>query len=678
MKVMALFSSRPARAALAFLPLCFATSAFLDCPSASAADTTSPTVSITKPVAGSTVTNGTITIIGTAHDNVGVANVNYSLNNSDYVTADTLNNWTNWTAIVGVTPGTNMLRVYAADAVGNHSATNKVTFIYVLKASLSVLKNGQGTFNTNYNGVKLNVGQRYSITATAAAGFRFNGWTGGASTASATVSFIMEPGLSLTANFLDIAPPTVAITKPLPNTDVTNANITVAGTAGDNSRVANVNYSVNHGDFVSANTTNNWANWSAVVGVTPGTNNLRVYSTDAAGNRSVTNGVNFFYVVKATASFVKVGKGTFSTNYNNVPLEIGQHYSVTATPATGFKFTGWTGNANTTSATLTFLMAPGLTFVANFQDVARPTVAITSPAAGQQVANQNFLIMGTAADNLAVASVSYQLNHGGWTPAQTFNNGRNWMASVMLLRGSNFVQAFSMDTTGHFSTTNNVGFTYAPPRDWAPTSVQGMVSEVSPASAAPFNMFFGFSTFSETDGGSIDFNGVGNYTYDRLTTNTARLTVTFTKPPPAVIGTTVIDLTFDGVDSATYNNETLSGDTGVINFFSTPVLAPVALTNTTIHAIDSAASGITLTLATTTFKQKDSNGATSSGNYTYTRYSPAVGLLVLSYSAPSAENGATNYLQLTFTEAGGGNVFFTAFDAQGNFGGTDSGTFTNP
>lgn len=477
------------------------------------------------------------------------------------------------------------------------------------------------------------------------------------------------------AGAADTTPPTVSITRPAAGVTFTNGTLAIAGTAHDNVGVANVNYSLNQAAFTTANSTNNWTNWSAVVSLSPGTNNLRVYAADSAGNHSATNSVTFYYLVKATASFVKFGKGTFSTNYNNVPLPLGKTLSVTATAAPGFVFTGWSGSASTTNATLTFVMQPGLTFVANFQDVAPPTVTIQTPRPGQQVADQNFLLLGRASDNLAVASVFYQLNGGGWTPAQTFNSNMNWMASVVLRKGSNFVQAYATDTTGHFSRTNSVSFTFVPPRTWAPDTLAGLLAEVVPNSTVPYRMVFGISTFSESAFGTADFNGLGDYTYTKLTTNTARLTVIFNLPPNDAIGTNVIDLTFGGDDAALYNSESFGSDYGYMNFFATPVLAPINLTNVTIVATTAESAGITLTLATSTFRQRDSNGVKHSGNYTYQKFSPAAGLLTLAYATPADEIGATNYIQLTFTEQGGGNFAISAFNATGNFTGIDSGTF---
>jgi sugar lactone lactonase YvrE len=93
-------------------------------------------------------------------------------------------------------------------------------------------------------------------------------------------------------------------------------------------------------------------------------------------------------------------------------------------------------------------------------DTTPPTITITSPTPGQLWSNAAFTVMGTAADNVAVASVYCSLSNsagaGPWTLASTANNWANWSATVTLTPGTNTIRACAVDTSGNVSTTNTV------------------------------------------------------------------------------------------------------------------------------------------------------------------------------------------------------------------------------
>ena len=101
-------------------------------------DITKPTLSIVSPTLNQQWSNATFTASGKAADNVAVATVYYSLNGGLWTNATTANNWTNWSASLPLTPGTNSLQAYALDASGNASATNTVQFKYVANAPATV------------------------------------------------------------------------------------------------------------------------------------------------------------------------------------------------------------------------------------------------------------------------------------------------------------------------------------------------------------------------------------------------------------------------------------------------------------------------------------------------------------------------------------------------------------
>lgn len=91
------------------------------------ADTVNPTNTITSPTSGQRWSNAVFTATGTSADNVQVSNVWYRVNGSGWNPATTGNNWSNWTAQIALTPGTNAIVAYCTDTSGNLSLTNSVS-----------------------------------------------------------------------------------------------------------------------------------------------------------------------------------------------------------------------------------------------------------------------------------------------------------------------------------------------------------------------------------------------------------------------------------------------------------------------------------------------------------------------------------------------------------------------
>jgi uncharacterized repeat protein (TIGR02543 family) len=427
---------------------------------------TGPMLAITAPTAGQQVSNANYTITGTTADTVAVTNVFYALNNSGWTPATTANHWTNWSASVTLIPGTNSIAAYAVDTNGSFSLTKSVSLDYVLNTVLTVRTNGHGTISPNYNGAMLQIGQSYTMTATASPGYGFTGWTGSSITNGATLIFVMASNLTFTANFVFVTNPTLTVTAPVSGQRWSNALFTVTGTARDNLQVSNVVCQVNGGVWSNAATVNLWTNWTAAVNLIPGTNTVAAYAVDTTGYVSTTNGVSFQYVVTNQLQIRAIGLGTISPNYSNAWLETGRNYSITSAPASGFVFTNWVISTNwiggtiVTKTNLQFMMASNLTLQVNFADVTKPTLSITNLTAGQRVSNAVFTVQGTASDNWQMSNVVCQINGGAWSNAATANLWTNWTAAVNLIPGTNTVAAYAVDTSGNISTTNSVSFQF--------------------------------------------------------------------------------------------------------------------------------------------------------------------------------------------------------------------------
>jgi hypothetical protein len=69
---------------------------------------------------------------------------------------------------------------------------------------------------------------------------------------------------------------------------------------------------------------------------------------------------------RAPLTLLTDGAGTVTGATNNAPLEIGRAYKLTAKPAAGNLFFGWSGSTSSMAATLSFVMASNYTLTATF------------------------------------------------------------------------------------------------------------------------------------------------------------------------------------------------------------------------------------------------------------------------------------------------------------------------
>src|SRR5438046_4295589 len=89
-------------------------------------DTTPPTVSITSPSSGSTV-SGAVTVTASASDNVGVAGVQFRLDGSNLGGEDTSSPYSVSWSTTGASNGSHTLTARARDAAGNTTTSSAVT-----------------------------------------------------------------------------------------------------------------------------------------------------------------------------------------------------------------------------------------------------------------------------------------------------------------------------------------------------------------------------------------------------------------------------------------------------------------------------------------------------------------------------------------------------------------------
>jgi hypothetical protein len=636
-----------------------------------------PTLTITNLAAGQLLSNAVFTVQGTAKGGAGVTGVFYSLNATGWSNAVPVNNWTNWSATITLTPGTNSFAAYAVDSNGNRSATNSVNCFYVVLTTLTVLTNGPGGISPAYNNVPLQIGAAYSMTATSSiAGFGLQSWTDGSNniiTNTATLKFLMASNLTFVANIGDIIKPTIAVTSVVTNYGGNPTSLFISGTAADNIAVTNVQYSLNNAAWTNATPGNNWSNWTAQVSVVPGTNTVYLQSVDSSGNLSLTNTVKSFFTAHAILTVRTNGPGKISPAYNGQSLIIGASYSMTATGTkTGYGLVTWTdgsGKYITNSATLKFLMASNLVLNANIGDTTKPTITIKGAYTNADGIGNDYIVYGKAADNIGLSNVFYALNGSPWMPASSTNHWTNWTANVSLLPGANNFSAYALDTTSNASAIATIQVDY---NNNAPSGISGMTGiGVFNGSnyMAPLSLAFGKGTFSQYALDTNAVTGVGTYTYS-ASGATVNMKLKYTGPPSITNALSQnFKLQFYNPRFAYFTNSTTK-KTGFFAFTNAPLLSLTNVSGHLIWTVGSQGNGAGTTYKKGTYlEQALGTSATNGGDYTYLAYSGYTSLFKL------ARTNGTTYVLANFAATNYGSYSEENYTSAGQTNGTDTGTF---
>ena len=197
--------------------------------------------------------------------------------------------------------------------------------------------------------------------------------------AGAVTSVVAQ--LTVTPSKPDSIRPTVATTSPS-TAVVPQDSMLVRGVASDNIGVYSVFYSVNGSAFNSATGSVTWSAWGipGPVVLNPGTNVVKAYSLDHAGNHSLTNIRSYFHSVPVPLTLSTNGRGTITGATNQQRFDVGRNLTLTALPAPGMVFSNWVVTTNLTLASvspspaLTVMMQSNLAVTASF--VTNPYVRV--------------------------------------------------------------------------------------------------------------------------------------------------------------------------------------------------------------------------------------------------------------------------------------------------------------
>ena len=560
-------------------------------------DPVAPTLSITTPSGSTAVTkNTTITVIGTASDNVALAAVTATnaANGSTGTFSGTTAAWT--FSGINLVSGLNVISVSATDTAGNSTTKSvSVTCDTVPPAIAITTPTSSGSYLTGSS--PLLIGGTASDNVAVASVTWVNS-AGGSGAASGTTSWSASVALSAGVNTITVtatdtagntqsaiiavtlatATPNVTITTPSGPAFATNSSpFDLAGTAADATGITSVKWSnaATGGTGVATGTTA----WNASVPLAIGGNAITVTATDGAGNTgSALVTITLDTVAPTVAITGPTSAATLITPLNTLALSgtasdnvalASVQWSTTGAvaPSSGLAVLAsgtWSLSSNINLApgiqviTVTATDTAGNTATANLTvtlDTTAPTIAITSPTSAPTyvTGGANLAIGGTAADNIAVASVSWsrvELPAASGTAAGT----SSWSATVPLNIGTNTFNFVATDTAGNPSATATIVVT----RDTTAPAVQITGPTTLPTWFTNASPLLLSGTATDSDGvASVTWSnaatgGVGTTTYAApnwdanvpLEVGVNPITVTATDIAGNV-STTTISVTFD-------------------------------------------------------------------------------------------------------------------------------------
>jgi len=223
----------------------------------------------------------------------------------------------------------------------------------IVKYNLNIYAT-QGGIVTPSPGVYLYpAGTDVTITATPDNNYRFSGWTGDVSAGHENdnpLTIDMDSNKSLTANF------------------IRQYNLTIAAGSGGTTDPSPGTYTYDTGKAVtitaSANSGYRFSGWS---GDASGTTNPITITMDS--NKSVT--ANF--IRQYTLTIAAGTGGTTNPSPGTYTYDSGTQVSITATPNSGYQFSGWSGSASGTTNPISITMDNDKSVTANFTATSKPS-----------------------------------------------------------------------------------------------------------------------------------------------------------------------------------------------------------------------------------------------------------------------------------------------------------------
>ncbi|MFT3680259.1 MAG: InlB B-repeat-containing protein [Ferruginibacter sp.] len=287
-----------------------------------------------------------------------------------------------------------------------------------------------GTIAKSPSATSYAAGTVVTLTATAASGYIFTGWSGDVTATTTSVTVTMSSNKSVTANF---APAYTLTTTATPTAGGTVAKSPSATTYASGTVVTLTATAASGYVFTG---------WSGDV-----TGTATSVSVTMSSNKSVT--ANFAPAYTLTTTVTPNTGGTITRSPNAASYRSGTVVTLTATAASGYVFTGWSGDVTGTSASITVTMNSNKSVTANFQAITYTLTTTVTPTAGGSVSKSpsaTSYSFGTVVTLTATAASGYIFTGWSGDVTGTATSVTVTMSSNMSVT-ANFAPAYTLTTT---------------------------------------------------------------------------------------------------------------------------------------------------------------------------------------------------------------------------------------
>ena len=463
-------------------------------------DTTPPTVSMTAPANGTTV-SGTVTVSANASDNVGVVGVQFELDGAALGAEDTTApysvSWDSTTA----SNGSHSLTAVARDAAGNRSTATAVTV---------TVSNGGGGDTTPP-----------TVTMTAPAdGATVSGSVNVSATASDNVGVV---GVQFELDGANLgsedtsAPYSISWDSTKASNGTHNLTAVARDAAGNKGTASVITITVSNGGG-GGDTTPPTINMTAPAnGAT--VSGMVTVSADASDNVGVA-GVRF--ELDGAALGAELTSAPYSVSWNSTAVGNGSH-SLTAVARDA------AGN-HTTATPVTVTVSNG-----GGGDTTPPTVSMTAPANGTTISG-TVTVSANASDNVGVVGVQFELDGAALGAEDTTAPYSVSWDSTTASNGSHTLTAVARDAAGNHTTATPVTVTVSNSGGGGTTT---RIEQDNPAVA--YTGTWITASDSSVSGGTATETNEANATATLTFTGTGVTWISYTGPNTAGISSVSVD-----------------------------------------------------------------------------------------------------------------------------------------